>query len=253
VVLGRDSDFIFVDAVTLSVDNLLLIVRNEKYVLNYRWAKSENAEDYYELLKVIDEPRFIICDGHSSISKAVTKLRKNVMIQRCIVHIIHNAERKLGKRNPPQFNRIIKRQIKKLADVDTARKADNWQKKWVEIYTEHEAYIQELSYSVDQETGEVLSKYPAHPKLRVVCNEINKLLKKNRIFLYVEHGIPRNTNHLEGGINSPLNNLQRCHRGLVLEHQKRMWEWYLLSRSITPVNAFIKSLNFDVLYPKNDN
>ena len=32
-----------------------------------------------------------------------------------------------------------------------------------------------------------------------------------------------------------------------------MWEWYLLSRSITPVNAFIKSLDFDVLYPKNDN
>jgi len=250
---GIPSDFIFVDAVHLSGDDCLLIVRNEKYVLNYRWAKSENFDDYYELLKVIDEPRFVICDGCTAIAKASLKLWKNVSIQRCIVHIIHNAERKLGKRNPPQVNIIVKKHIKKLADVDTARKAENWQRKWGEIYAEHEEYIQELSYTIDEETGEVLGKFPARPKLRVVCNEINKLLKKNRIFLYIEHGIPRNTNHLEGGINSPLNNLQRCHRGLVLEHQMRMWEWYLLSRSATPINEYIKSLNFDELYPKNDN
>jgi hypothetical protein len=204
-------------------------------------------------LKAIDEPRFVICDGHSAISKASLKLWKNVRIQRCIVHIIHNAERKLGKRNPHHVNLIVKQHIKKLALVDTVRKAENWQKKWSGIYAEHEAYIQELSYTFDEETGEVISQFPAHPKLRVVCNEINKLLKKNMLFLYVHHGIPRNTNHLEGGINSPLNNLQRCHRGLVLERQKRMWEWYLLSRSATAVNDFIKSLDFDTLYPQNDN
>ena len=38
---GIPSDFIFVDAVHLSGDNFLLIVSNEKYVLNYRWAKSK--------------------------------------------------------------------------------------------------------------------------------------------------------------------------------------------------------------------
>ena len=250
---GIPSDFIFVDATHLSGDNYLLIVRNEKTVLNYLWAEKEDAESYCELLRPIQKPRFVICDGHSAIAKASLKLWKNVEIQRCIVHIIHNAERKLGKRNPPEVNRIVKQHIQKLAIVDTHRKANNWKKKWAELYAEHEDYINELSYTVDVETGEVIRKYPAHPNLRSVCNEIKKLLKKNRLFLFIEHGIPSNTNHLEGGINSPLQNLLRCHRGIVLERQKRMWEWYLLSRSATPINEFIKSLNLDELYPKNDN
>ena len=140
-----------------------------------------------------------------------------------------------------------------MTSVNTVRKAKNWVKKWDELYNEHYHYINELSFTVDEKTGELIRYYPAHPNLRVVCNEINKLLEKNRLFLYVQHGIPRNTNCLEGGINSPLNNLQQCHRGLSLECQKRMWEWYLLSRSITPINAYIKTVNFDDLCPQNDN
>jgi hypothetical protein len=250
---GIPSDFIFVDATHLNGDNYLLIVRNEKVVLNYIWAEKEDSESYCELLRPLQEPRFVICDGHSAIAKASLKLWKNVMIQRCIVHVIHNAERKLGKRNPPEVNRLVKQHIKKLAIVDTKRKAVNWQRKWAELYAEHKDYIGELSFTVDPDTGEVIRKYPAHANLRSVCNEINKLLKKDRLFLFVEHGIPNNTNHLEGGINSPLKNLLRCHRGLVLEHQKLMWEWYLLSRSATPLDEYFRTLDLDVLYPKNDN
>ena len=47
---GIPSRFIFIDATHLSGDTYLLIVRNERYVLNYLWAESENAESYYELL-----------------------------------------------------------------------------------------------------------------------------------------------------------------------------------------------------------
>ena len=40
---------------------------------------------------------------------------------------------------------------------------------------------------------------------------------------------------------------------LYMEHQKRMLEWYLLTRSGTSINNFINSLDFDNLYPKNGN
>ena len=250
---GIPSDFIFVDATYLGENQCLLIVRNDRFVLNYRWAEKEDAENYYELLKGIQEPRFVICDGHSAITKAIAKLWKNVGIQRCIVHVIHNAQRKLGKRSPSEINHIFMRHIKKLAVVDTLRKAGNWQKKFYALYDEHRDYIEEIAYTIDPETGEVIRQFPAHQKLRSVCNEIKKLLSKNRLFLFVEHDLPNNSNHLEGGINSPLKNLLRCHRGFVLERQKRMWEWYLLSRSATSVNEFILSLDFDQLYPENDN
>jgi len=250
---GIPSEFIFVDAIYLNKNECLLIVRNEKYVLNYRWAKIENTDDYYELLKVIEEPHFIICDGHSAITKAATKLWKNVGIQRCIVHVVHGAERKLGKRSPSEVNHIFRNHIGRLSKTDTARKAENWCKKFNALYEEHKDYIEEFSFSIDEETGEVIRRFRTHKNLFSVCNEINNLLKKNRLFLFIEHGIPNNSNYLEGGINSPLKNLMRCHRGLVLERQKRMWEWYLLSRSAVPINEYIKSLDFDVLYPENDN
>jgi hypothetical protein len=32
-----------------------------------------------------------------------------------------------------------------------------------------------------------------------------------------------------------------------------MREWYLLSRLATPINEYIKSVNFDDLCPQNDN
>ena len=250
---GIPSEFIFVDAIYLNKNECLLIVRNDKYVLGYRWAEKEDTENYYELLKVIQEPHFVICDGHSAITKAVTKLWKNAGIQRCIVHVVHSAERKLGKRSPSEVNHIFRKHIGYLSKVDTLRKSENWQKKFYKLCEEHEDYIDEYSYYLDEETGELIQRGRAHPKLRSVCNEIKKLLKKNRLFLFIEHGIPNNSNYLEGGINSPLKNLMRCHRGLVLERQKRMWELYLLSRSATPINEYIKSLNFDDLCPQNDN
>ena len=250
---GTPSDFIFVDATYINRNLCLLIVRNKDYVLNFRWAESETYEEYHELLKPIHEPRFVICDGHSGIDKACHKLWRNVGIQRCLVHIVHHAERKLGKRSPCEINHVFRKHIKKITSVDTVRKSNNWLKKFEELYETHRTFIEEVTYKIDLETGEVLSTYKPHQNLFGVCNMIRKLQKKNMLFLFIKNDIPNNSNYLEGGINSPLKNLLRCHRGISLEHQKRMLEWYLLSRSYVSVNDFVCALRFDGLYPKNDN
>ena len=164
-----------------------------------------------------------------------------------------DSECKLGKRSPSEVNHIFRNHIGRLSKIDTPRKAENWQKKFNTLYEEHKDYIEEFSFSIDEETGELIRRFRTHKFLFSVCNEIKNLLKKNRLFLFIEHDIPNKSNYLEGGINSPLKNLMRRHRGVSPEHQKRMWEWYLLSRSATPLNEYIKSLNFDVLYPENDN
>ena len=239
------SDFIFIDATYINRDLCLLIVRNEQFVLNYRWAESESFYDYCELLKPLKEPRFAICDGGSSIIKAINYLWENTQIQRCLVHITRNAEKKLGKRSPCEINHIFRLHIKKLHSVDTVKKSQNCLRKFNKLYEEHKASIEQITPNVDIETGEVLRFYRTHKNLFSVCNMIKKLIVKNMLFLFIENNIPNNSNSLEGGINSPLKNLLRCHRGISLEHQKRMFEWYLLSRSNTSVNDFINSLNLD--------
>ena len=43
--------------------------------------------------------------------------------------------------------------------------------------------------------------------------------------------LPAVSNHLEGGINSQLRNLAKLHRGMRQEHQMKLVEEYLYSRS----------------------
>ena len=233
------------------LDNIILIVRDEEHILNFRWAESENFLDYYELLKVINEPQFVISDGHTSIIKACKKLWKNVGFQRCLVHVSRDAQRKLGKRSPHKVNHIFRHHIMKLPNIYILKDSKDWLEKFDSLYKKHKRFIEQQTPRVDLETGEIIGYYRTHKKLYSACYTIHKLRKKNMLFLHLENGIPNNSNCLEGGINSPLKNLLRCHRGISLERQKRMFEWYLLKRSNTPINSFINSIDFDFLYPKN--
>jgi hypothetical protein len=247
------SKYIFVDATYINRNLCLLIVRDDQCVLNFKWAKSENFCDYHELLRTIKEPAFVICDGNFGIIKAARRLWKNAGMQRCLVHITRDAERKLGKRSPLEINHIFRRHIKKLHCADTVRKSEIWLGKFDELYNRHKEFIEELTLKIDEATGEAIRQDRTHKNLFSACYMVRNAIKKNMLFLYIENKIPNNSNCLEGGINSPLKNLLRCHRGISLEHQKRMLEWYLLTRSGTAINNFINSLDFDNLYPKNGN
>jgi hypothetical protein len=116
VVLGycpaNASKYILVDATYINRNLCLLIVRDAQCVLNFKWAKSENFCDYYELPRTIKEPAFVICDGNFGIIKAARRLWKDVRIQRCLVHIARDSERKLGKRSPLEINHVFRRRIK---------------------------------------------------------------------------------------------------------------------------------------------
>jgi hypothetical protein len=102
---------------------------------------------------------------------------------------MHSAQRKLGKRSPSPVNQIFRRHINKLALVDTVKKSENWKKKFHALYEEHKDYIEEFSLSISADTGEETRRFRTHKKLFSACNEINKLLQSNRLFVYITHGI----------------------------------------------------------------
>jgi len=215
------SRYIFVDATYINRNLCLLIVRDEQCVLNFKWAKSENFCDYYELLRTIKEPAFVICDGNFGIIKAAKRLWKDVGIQRCLVHITRDSERKLGKRSPQEINHIFRRHIKKLHRIDTIRKSEIWLDKFDKLYNRHKEFIEELTLKIDEAIGEAIRQDRTHKNLFSACYMVCNAIKKNMLFLYIKNKIPNNSNCLEGGINSPLKNLLRCHRGISLEHQKK--------------------------------
>ena len=241
----NSSKYVFIDATYIGRDVCFLIVKNSDFVLNFAWTDKENFYNYYELLKDIPEPEFAICDGHNGIEKACKKLWKNIDIQRCLVHVARDCERKLGKRSPCNVNQIFRHHINRLPRLNTQRKADFWLKRFYELYEQHQEFIEEKRFRLD-EFGNETKKYDrVHKNLFSATNQILSLIKKEMLFTHIGNDIPNNSNSIEGGINSPLKYLLRCHRGISLEHQKKMFEWYLLTRSNIRINDFIKTLIFN--------
>ena len=109
-----------------------------------------------ELLKPLKEPRFVICDGHFAIIKAAKKLWRNAEIQRCLVHIEKDAQRKLGKRSPCEINHLFRNHINKLPHINSIKKSQNWLKKFDVLYESHKEFIEEKTLRVHETTGEVI-------------------------------------------------------------------------------------------------
>lgn len=80
------------------------------------------------------------------------------------------------------------------------------------------------------------------PNCTSAYRQLTKLLRDDQVFTYLDEQllwqtnqpIPRTTNYVEGGINSQLRTKLKLHRGMSEEHQRRLVEWYLNSRTENP-------------------
>jgi hypothetical protein len=238
-----ESEFLISDTTYLTKDVGLMVVRNGNYVLNYRWCESENYIDYFKLLKGLKEPKFLICDGSTPLIKSAMKLWKKLEIQRCLFHIGLNTKAKLGQRSPYPAVQELRKHILKISTINTIRKSKNWYKKFEDLCEKHKSFLNEKRVvDIDHDTGEILKEVRVHKKPYSMINMIRKAYKQNRLFLFLEHDIPNTTNYVEGGINSRIKELIRCHRGLCLEKQKKICEWYLASRSSQTIDEIITEL-----------
>jgi len=79
-----------------------------------------------------------------------------------------------------------------------------------------------------------------HKNLRAAFRHIKNAFDNQQLFQFIDGKIPSTNNYLEGGINARLKELRRCHRGISVEHQKRIFDWYLLSRTREGIGDFIK-------------
>lgn len=67
--------------------------------------------------------------------------------------------------------------------------------------------------------------------------------------------IASTTNQIEGGINSPLRDLLKRHRGLSELHQRRAMEWWLHTRcpaAGTPTGLLTETISHPVIQPEQE-
>jgi hypothetical protein len=227
---GQKQKVMQVDAISLDSQNTLTILLGDKGVIGYIWSESENSDTYYKLLSKFPAPKYLVCDGKNGILKTVKQLWPNTKVQRCIFHVKQYIRQRLTN-NPKNQATIdfikITNRLTKIRNISQANQFIKEFNKWNKKYSD---YLKERTYIENSKTNRIWSY--THRNLRSANTHIRNLLKNNWLFTYLKDSdIPNTNNRLEGGINSRLSELSRAHRGISLEHEKRMWEWYLYSRS----------------------
>lgn len=229
---GEVYETIVIDGIRIG-SLVCLIARTTEYVVAWTWAPYESSNTWSELFDQLPPPGFVVCDGQKGMLLALRRSWPKTTIQRCHFHVWQNVRSKLTLHPQTEAGQALLRLTKGLWQTYTAEHMQAWQKRFKQWETNYGDFVKQRTYSQATQSGSRHWWY-THGRLRSAYRQLQKLQADQQLFTYVHNPdklIPRNTNHMEGGINSQLRTKLKAHRGMNEGHQRRLVEWYLYSRT----------------------
>lgn len=207
---------LIVDATHIASGQVVaLIARDDEGRVTWAFASREDFVGWYRLLARFEvPPRWVVCDGHRDLLRVLRQIWPDVLIQRCVIHVMRQVRAHLSWHPKTDAGQRLLRLVLDLRNVKTRRQRRRWLRAWHRWLRQHDALLKErLRHPTDPRRW----RY-THRKLRAARWLLHNALPN--LFSYVRQPqIPRTTNLIEGGINSRLKDLLRHHRGLR-PHQK---------------------------------
>lgn len=217
---------LLIDGTYFKNDLCLVLYRdnNIKFTQLYRLTTGE----WYEELKEDIENLFalgisiesITCDGHRALLKAIKKSKKEIIVQRCLIHIQRMCRIWLTMRPQSLAGSELRLIVSQLHRIKTPLERDYWIVRLVKWFNAHQSFVNEKSYNPDS------SRYwYKHKLLRRSFTVIRRALPD--MFHYIDNPrIPKSTNGLESFFGHLKNHLT-IHRGLSMKHKRNFIVWYL--------------------------
>jgi hypothetical protein len=216
---------LLIDGTYFSNDLCLIIYRdnNVKYTQLYRLSDGEWYEELKEDLQNLKalglQIQSITCDGHKALLKAINKVCKEVVVQRCIVHVQRMCRIWLTARPKSEAAIGLRKIINQLHLIKNRQQWGYWVVDLINWQQQHRQYLNEKTYSTD---GKFWYK---HKLLRRSFAVVKRALPN--MFHYLDHSqIPKSTNALESFFGHLKNHLN-IHRGLSRQNRRHFVQWYL--------------------------
>ena len=239
--LPRDIDeihrVIYVDGIHLGRTAVVLIAASDEYVLGWHLAKSENADAWGRLIARVAPPQMVVTDGGSGLAKAVRRFWPSTRIQRCVFHAYTQVRTYTTSRPRLQAGAELLSLAEELLRIETLHQAE-W---WVERFMQWSAFWADFLEEKTRIDGRM--QY-THERLRKARASLATLINKGVLFTYLDPvlsasgPLPATNNRIEGGINSPLRDMLRNHRGLsVTRRIKAVFWWCYLHQECPPSPA----------------
>lgn len=202
-------------------------------VVAWGWARTESAASWGALMARIPPPKVLVADAQSGIAKAAALWWPDARIQICTVHAASNLHARTGRR-PDQLALTLARDLATMiCRTRSLRQAAGW----IALV---EALDDFLSSWLRRRTHGPLAGgrrpwHYTHRTARSAWRTLRRHARTRDVFTWLDpvlqaacdRPIPPTTNDVEGGINAPLKDLRRRHRGLPARRQRILTDWYL--------------------------
>jgi len=230
ILTGEIHQAVIIDGIRIG-SSVCLIARTTEFVIGWDWVPYESSQYWSQLIEVLPPPAYVVCDGQKGMLHALNTLWSGTVIQRCRFHAWLNVKTKLTLHPESEAGQQLLAITRDLLQVHRKREARIWKEKLKRWYRKHHSYINQRTINPKPKFGQRKWRY-THYRTRSAYRQLYKLRDDLLRSSYRPNPqLPRNTNYLEGGINSQIRTLLKNHRGMSNEHQMKLTEQYLYSRT----------------------
>lgn len=233
------SPVIHVDGLYLKRQAVVLIASTTQMkVLGWYLARTEHAVAWEALLDQVSPPLMVVTDGGSGFRKAVNHVWPGVRVQRCLFHVYLNITAKTSKNPRLPAGRELKALAWQLLHINSLEASYQWETDYLAWEAKWERFLNQKSRYRGGQLADT------HEKLVSARNMIRSLLRQGQMFTYLEPSLvaqvgtalPSTNNTLEGGINSPIRDMLKTHRGMPLFHRVKAAFWWCYKHSPDPIS-----------------
>ena len=225
---------VYVDGFHLGRKAVVLIACSDECVLGWYLARHEHTQAWVNLLRRIAPPDMVVSDGGQGFRNAVKQIWPDTQIQRCAFHAF-NQVRRCTTHNP----RLVPGRELLLIAIDllhikTEDEALVWLKRYFDWCKYWDEFLAEKSYIDGKHVF-------THEKLRKAKRSLNRLISSGHLFTYLDPllsldtSLPSTNNRIEGGVNAPLREMLRLHRGMSLNRRIKAIFWWCYLHTECPL------------------
>jgi hypothetical protein len=226
---------IYVDGIYLGRKAVILIARSDEHILGWYLARTENSAAYTALLSRIAPPDMVVTDGGSGFEKARKRVWRKTKVQRCLFHVFSQVKRYTTSRPKLEAGAELYKLALELLHIKTLKQASDWVDGYLNWCHKWEDFLGEKTFTDNSWTW-------THERLVKARNSLNTLVNKGTLFTYLdlelsENGsLPATNNKLEGGVNAPLRQLLREHRGMNIDRRIKAIFWWCYLHTECPLS-----------------
>ena len=225
---------VYIDGIYLDRKAVVLIARSDKHVLGWYLARTENSRAWKALMNRIPPPDVVVSDGGSGFEKARRGVWPETKVQRCVFHAFCQVKRYTTSRPKLPAGAQLYMLAKDLLHIKDAGQATAWLERYSAWRAGWHGFLSEKTL--------VDSRYVfTHERLVKARNGLDALIKKGTLFTYLdsklasEGALPATNNKMEGGVNAPIRQMLRDHRGLSLIRRIKAVFWWCYMHTERPL------------------